>query len=353
MEGNNLIKKALVVAVILLFISVSVIPSTGTVVKKSSHISFDGNTLYVGGSGPGNYTRIQDAIDDASDGDTVFVFNESSPYYEKKIKVDKSISLVGENRNTTVIDGGDSFATISVLTNHVNIKGFTILGSIKIEANYTSISGNIINITRWECIRIRPPLNTTYYHDNIITNNLLFSSASGIVIIDSHNNIISNNKIDSGGPLYGGISLRSSNDSIISGNIIRNSGIFFHRCNNNVIIENRISTCEYGIYLDAITNSCSFNMITRNVIYSNDIGIFLNKVRTNIIFENNFLNNSRDVAVFVEVFGSQNHLIKNYWNRPRILPKLILGYFWTGSIWIPWFNIDWRPALRPYDIPEV
>jgi hypothetical protein len=31
------------------------------------------NTLYVGGNGQGNYTRIQDAINNASYGDTVFV----------------------------------------------------------------------------------------------------------------------------------------------------------------------------------------------------------------------------------------------------------------------------------------
>ncbi|UCF13148.1 MAG: hypothetical protein JSW06_02545 [Thermoplasmatales archaeon] len=50
MVRNNLIKKGLVVSVILLFVSVSVIPSTGTnVVEKSSNVSFDGNTLYVGG----------------------------------------------------------------------------------------------------------------------------------------------------------------------------------------------------------------------------------------------------------------------------------------------------------------
>jgi len=63
----------------------------------------NGRTLYVGGSGPGNYTSIQDAINDASDGDTIFVFNGT--YYENVI-IDKSVKLVGENRNTTVIDGG-------------------------------------------------------------------------------------------------------------------------------------------------------------------------------------------------------------------------------------------------------
>ncbi len=47
MSGNILLKKGLVVAVILLFISVSVIPSTGTVVEKkfSMPTNYDGNTL--------------------------------------------------------------------------------------------------------------------------------------------------------------------------------------------------------------------------------------------------------------------------------------------------------------------
>ncbi|UCD14567.1 MAG: right-handed parallel beta-helix repeat-containing protein, partial [Thermoplasmatales archaeon] len=99
-----IIKKPLTVTVILLFISVSVIPSTSTTVEESSTVSFDSKTHYVGGNGTGNYTKIQDAIDNASDGDTVFVYNDSSPYYEN-IVVDKSINLIGEGRDTTVIDG--------------------------------------------------------------------------------------------------------------------------------------------------------------------------------------------------------------------------------------------------------
>ncbi|UCE72924.1 MAG: hypothetical protein JSV56_07760, partial [Methanomassiliicoccales archaeon] len=34
-----------------------------------------GATLYVGGGGPGNYTVIQDAVNAANPGDTVFVYN--------------------------------------------------------------------------------------------------------------------------------------------------------------------------------------------------------------------------------------------------------------------------------------
>jgi len=65
-----------------------------------------GNTLYVGGAGPGNYSKIQDAINNASDGDTVFVCDDSSPYQENLL-VNTSVYLLGENRDTTVIDGGE------------------------------------------------------------------------------------------------------------------------------------------------------------------------------------------------------------------------------------------------------
>ena len=98
-----MLKKGVALVVILLFISVTVVPSTGRDVEPPI-ISplLDGKTLYVGGDGPGNYTRIQDAIDDASDGDTVFVFN--STYYEN-IEINMSIRLIGENKNTTIIYG--------------------------------------------------------------------------------------------------------------------------------------------------------------------------------------------------------------------------------------------------------
>ena len=66
--------------------------------KDNSNFPSENNTLYVGGSGPGNYTKIQDAIDNASDGDTVFVYDDSSPYNEHLL-IKKSILLVkGKSR---------------------------------------------------------------------------------------------------------------------------------------------------------------------------------------------------------------------------------------------------------------
>ena len=83
--------KRLGVILIILLITPAIANDRGEdVIMKNN----DGRTLYVGGSGPNNYTKIQDAIDNASNGDTIFVYDDSSPYYEN-IVIDKSVTLIG------------------------------------------------------------------------------------------------------------------------------------------------------------------------------------------------------------------------------------------------------------------
>lgn len=68
---------------------------------------FDGKTLYVGGDGPGNYTKIKDAIDDSSDGDTVFAYSGT---YKENLIVNKcnSPTQMQQPKETT------THATISI-----------------------------------------------------------------------------------------------------------------------------------------------------------------------------------------------------------------------------------------------
>jgi len=120
---------------------------SGDNVKKYTILNSNGNILYVGGSGPGNYTKIQYAIDDAVDGDTIFVFNDSSPYYEN-LWVRKSIRIIGEDKNTTVIDGNwNEVYVFRIEADCVEISGFTMINSgnaIEMWSNYSEISNNII-----------------------------------------------------------------------------------------------------------------------------------------------------------------------------------------------------------------
>ncbi|UCD12972.1 MAG: right-handed parallel beta-helix repeat-containing protein, partial [Thermoplasmatales archaeon] len=133
----------------------------------------------------------------------------------------------------------------------------------------------------------------------------------------------------------------------ITGNTISSNaqyGIRLHGWNNNnTITGNTISNNWDGIDL----YESSSNTITGNTIsLNNRYGIHLEDSSNNTIQKNNFINNKRH-AFF---FNCKNTWKQNYWNRPRILPKLIFGKVEIGSTMIPWINIDWRPALKPYDI---
>jgi hypothetical protein len=90
--GKIMHKRILTVGILfLLMLSINIPISPGNDIT----ITFNrGDILYVGGSGSNNYTKIQDAINDSSNLDTVFVYDDSSPYYENLI-INKSISLIG------------------------------------------------------------------------------------------------------------------------------------------------------------------------------------------------------------------------------------------------------------------
>ena len=195
MVGYKIIRKYLVAGIILLFIGACVIPATAQNIEKSQSTS-EGNWLYVGGSGPGNYTKIQDAIDASSDGDMVFVFDDSSPYYEK-VEVNKKIDLVGENKNTTIIDGGGTGDVINISAHRVTISGFTIRNSGDF---FTQFDYNF-----WEndaCIQL---VNRSCCR---ITNNLIQQYSIGIFIYSADDIFISDNLL-----LYDthGIEVRKTN----------------------------------------------------------------------------------------------------------------------------------------------
>ena len=162
-------KKLLVVGIIVFFIGASVIPSTiGTIEKKTTLMNSTSRGY------------IQDLIDNASVGDTIYI--PSGTYYENII-INKSISLIGEDKNTTIIDGGGDKDVVSISADEVHISGFTIQNSgcgrypyyagIKIHSISNNITGIIISLNKGDGIFLNSS-NSNTITDNIIINNVPF-----------------------------------------------------------------------------------------------------------------------------------------------------------------------------------
>ena len=313
-----MLKKELAIGVIVLFLGVSVIPSV-----IGDNPSF-GKTIYVDDDGGADYTRIQDAIDNASDGDTVYVYNGT--YFENVI-VDKSIELIGEDKNTTV-DGDFKESVLNIKADNVKINGFILKNTakdemyagIEIHSDYNIISSNkIINTNRG--------IISHNSNENEISNNFITDVVAGIHLDDfSCDNIVSDNLIDEF--IYTGIEIQYySINNIITRNIISNGDLFLTLRNSN----------NNNIFLNSIIKN-----IGRSIM-------FIDSSENNNISNNNFIDNE-GMRVFIH--NNQNIFNGNYWGRSRLLPKFIIGWKMIEFlIWIPFINIDWHPAKEPYDIP--
>ncbi|UCF08539.1 MAG: right-handed parallel beta-helix repeat-containing protein [Thermoplasmata archaeon] len=152
-------------------------------------------TITVDDDGPANYSTIQDAINAASDGDTVYVYNGT---YNENIVVNRSISLIGESRNSTTIYGDGSDNVVYVESDRVNITGFTIFGNlagfekagIRLEfVDYCRVFNNTI-VNNWYGLYAFASSGNDIA-DNIFTNNWY-----GLYLVNSWttwNNITDNN----------------------------------------------------------------------------------------------------------------------------------------------------------------
>ena len=169
-----MLNKSLAVGIVF-FLVVSCVPYS-ILSNEISTSMFGGNILYVGGSGLGNYSSIQNAVDNATGGDTVFVY--SGTYYEN-VRIRKSIALVGEDRDSTIIDGKrEHLFVVCICSEYVNISGFTIRNGDSPDEDFRYGAG----------IDIDGGIDHINISDNIISNN-----AYGIFLSQFNDNIIISN----------------------------------------------------------------------------------------------------------------------------------------------------------------
>jgi parallel beta-helix repeat protein len=193
----------------------------------------DGTTLYVGGNGPANYTTIQSAIDAAVDGDKIFVFDDSSPYREG-LEITKQVKIVGENRETTIIDATniiiDDGIICHVRVDFVTIESFTIQnGAFGIESPFANNGTYCDNIF----YNLEFPIMFSMTSNNTICNNYITKVRNvdlgfwGIYLYEANNNLVCNNtvKITTWKPYDAGINIAYSSGNNIIDNTFFNCSI--------------------------------------------------------------------------------------------------------------------------------
>jgi len=243
---------------------------TNKTLQKSLIAGF-GNIFYVGGAGPSNYSSIQDAINDSANGDTIFVFDDSSPYYEN-ITIDKSISLIGENKDSTEINGSkldNTLDTVNISSDNVYVNGFSInnnLGyyyqsAISIFGNNATVTNCIIHSNSWIGISLSGSSNSRIFDCE------LYDNLMAIHLVNSNENEINSCYCYGNGDdilLFENSNFNKIVNCICVGNSF--SGIHVQRSTGNQIINCTCSNGNGGIGLSSAPNS----IIRGNTIINNN-----------------------------------------------------------------------------------
>jgi len=309
--------------------------------KKVFSYICENNSFFVGGTGSGNYTNIQDAIDNASDGDLIYVYKGA---YNELLHINKSIILLGENRNETMIIGNYDVVNvdkervvITISADNVIISGFTVTGYGGYFHDYFLRTCSGISIDKH---------NNCIIEDNILKN----LGNYGIRIRQSGNNRITGNTIFNVLNKLGcNILIDSSKNDCIENNLLYLSTvccIWISRCIDVNIQNNIVSDSFYcGIILEASNNTT----IHRNTIEKNlHTGLLLRNSNSNIITSNNFKKEINRRQVFF--FNSfDNKWDRNYWGRSQVFLKCIFGKMGKDGL-TPTVAFDFCPVKEPYDI---
>lgn len=199
-----------------------------------------------------NYDTIQAAVDAPQTLDGHTILAEEGTYYENVV-INKPLSLLGENRSTTIIDAN--------VTGHV----------IEVKANNTRISGLTIRKSGCGCAAKGGVYGESNLQNLSITNNLITQNGFGVRLVLAQNiSLARNNIIDNA---YDGVYIYSSSSNTIIGNNIENNskGILLFLSSLNTVSGNNISKNNYGIWLHQSSNSGFYH----NNLASNTQQVFI------------------------------------------------------------------------------
>lgn len=194
---------------------------------KDPRVIYVDDDALVGGNGSLEYPyqHIQDAIDVSNDGDTVFV--KQGIYFERLV-ISKRVILIGEDKNTTIIDGNNRPHHLIIITQpYVEISGFTIQNTVKVyfSCGIVLYSSNVSvrgNIFKNNCVGLGANPNSS---DNIIEGNIFVDNnlmGLGLDEDSQHNFSITKNVFENNS-IFGLYTLNRYH--IIKDNLFINNGI--------------------------------------------------------------------------------------------------------------------------------
>jgi parallel beta-helix repeat protein len=254
---------------------------------------------------PADFSSIQAAVNAAYPGDYVFVRN--GIYREPQVTIRKPLTLEGEFKTSTIIDGDTGSVRLYVQsTSNVVVRGFTVRNGYGI---YSAFSKDVV------------------ISDNIVSN-----CPQGIILIGATNNTISKNVITNSSVAL--LLSEGSNDNTVSENLLtRNSGdsICLDHSNGNTVSGNIITN-------NGLNTSPSYHVFGIRLSYSNN----------NVIFHNDLLENFEMADGWMSIDNMwDNGKEGNYWSDYSGADETGDGIGDTPYV-IDTNNTDRYPLMKPF-----
>lgn len=268
---------------------------------------------------PDDYPTIQAAVSAAGPGDTVSV---RKGLYTENIIISKSLTLQGEDREKTIIDGGGSNNVVHITASHVTVGGFTVRNGqngVEIQSglpiHHITLKDMIVTLNTESGIYSR---NSGGYHvieDCIISHNNGF----GLDVHQFSKSIIRNCEVFGNGT---GIQAGWSWYITIEGNKVHlnSTGISLDSCYYSSVEKNLVYANEgAGITFHYIS---SRNTIKENIVFGNGSGISASLQWDGFgehrIYHNDIFNNQNQIG------GRRNSVYFQHWDN---------GYPSGGNYW--------------------
>jgi len=312
----------------------------------------DPNTFEV----PEDYPRIQQAIDEANPGDIIHV--ASGTYFEK-LKISKSLKLIGEGASKTVIVGTGTVVLIEA--SDVELQGFSVRnGTYGVFLWYCSgvlLRDNEISNNTWN-FAVTGDSIPHFLHDidssNVVDEKPMYywvnkhgaqvpEDAGYVALINSTNIVVRNADLT---PNEHGILLISTTNSLIENVTIagNDEGISLRLSHNNTIRKSRLFSMRWrAIYLEYSDN----NTFYENTLLGSTYGLSIKASTDNLFYHNNFIDNKDQV--YREISENRWHSESdegNYWSN---YPGNDADGDSIGDTHLPWEGVDWHPLMRVYD----